>query len=210
MTLSGALAISVDWNDDLNDSSSFLYQSTEAIAKSELETLLKSSDDVQDATVTVTGFEEVTSSRIRRQATSSKATVNYSAECTVPESKSMDDISSSVETAVTTADPRQFRFFNSFAGFGVNVKQAAKDKNSATTPPTITGSSMSPPDTIAVVKPFSLTTAADESMITNSLTTETDDSSVVIDVTTPTDLVVDLTTGDIDVTGNACFIIYYV
>merc|ERR1711953_1632904 len=73
-------------------------------------------------------------------------------------------------------------------------------KSTSTATSTTTSSSMSPPDTTAVVEPFSLTTAADKSMITNSLTTETDVSSVVVDVTTPADLVLDLTTGDIDVT----------
>ena len=136
VTVSGALATSVDWNDDLNNSSSALYQSTTASAKSELETLLKSSDDIQDATVTITGFEKATSSRKRRQATSSKATVKYSAECTVPESKSTDDISSSVKTAVAAADPTKFKSFDSFAGFGVKVEKAAEAKTSATTQPT--------------------------------------------------------------------------
>ena len=136
VTVSGALATSVDWDEDLSDETSDLYTSTAESAKSDLENLLTSSDDVQSATVTITGFEEATSSRKRRQATSSKATVKYSAECTVPESKSTDDISSSVKTAVTNADPSQFKSFDSFAGFGVKVEKAAEAKTSATTQPT--------------------------------------------------------------------------
>ena len=126
VTVSGALATSVDWDDALNDSSSTLYQSTAESAKTDLENLLTSSDDVQSATVTINGFEEASSSRKRRQATSSKATVNYSAVCTVPESKSTDDISSSVETAVTNADPTQFSSFDSFAGFSVSVEETTE------------------------------------------------------------------------------------
>ena len=125
VTVSGALATSVDWSDDLNDSSSSLYQSTAESAKTDLENLLTSSDDVQSATVTINGFEEASSSRKRRQAESSKATVKYSAECTVPESKSTDDISSSVEAAVQNADPDQFSSFDSssFADFSVSVEE---------------------------------------------------------------------------------------
>ena len=126
--MSGALATSVDWNDDLNDESSELYTSSAASAKADLESLLTSSDDVQSATVTITGFEEASSNRKRRQANTSKATVNYSAECTVPESKSTDDISSSVETAVQNADPDNFSSFDSssFASFSVDVEETTE------------------------------------------------------------------------------------
>merc|ERR1712176_1632399 len=119
---------SVNWSDDLNDSSSAAYKTAADNAKTDLENLLTSSDDVQKATVTITGFEEATSSRKRRQATSSKATVNYSAECTVPESKSTDDISSSVETAVQNADPDNFSSFDSssFADFSVDVEETSE------------------------------------------------------------------------------------
>ena len=125
VTVSGALATSVDWDEDLENEDSELYQTTAENAKTDLETLLTSSDDVQSATVTINGFEEASSSRKRRQATSSKATVNYSAECTVPESKSTDDISSSVETAVQNADPDNFSSFDSssFADFSVDVEE---------------------------------------------------------------------------------------
>ena len=136
VTVSGALATSVDWNEDLNDESSELYTSTAASAKADLESLLTSSDDVQSATVTITGFEEASSNRKRRQANTSKATVNYSAECTVPESKSTDDISSSVETAVHNADPDNFSSFDSssFASFSVEVEETteATTQNSTT------------------------------------------------------------------------------
>ena len=67
-------------------------------------------------------------------------------------------------------------------------------------------------DTTVVVETIPYTTAGDESMLTNSPTTETATETdttasgvVTIDVTTPVDLVVDLTTKNIDVTGNACF-----
>ena len=109
----------------MTNSESTLYQTTAANAKDDLENLLTKSEDVQSATVTINGFEEASSSRKRRQATSSKATVNYSAECTVPESKSTDDISSSVETAVQNADPDNFSSFDSssFADFSVDVEE---------------------------------------------------------------------------------------
>ena len=129
VTVSGALATSVDWDEDLSDETSDLYTSTAESAKSDLENLLTSSDDVQSATVTITGFEEATSSRKRRQATSSKATVKYSAECTVPESKSTGDISSSVESAVQNADPTEFNSFDSssFADFSVDVEETNEE-----------------------------------------------------------------------------------
>ena len=65
-------------------------------------------------------------------------------------------------------------------------------------------------DTTVVVETIPFTTAEDESMLTNTPTTETDTtvSGVDIDVTTPVDLVIDLSTKDIDTTGNACIIIY--
>ena len=164
VTVSGALATNVDWNDDLNDSSSTLYQSTAASAKSDLESLLTSSDDVQSATVTINGFEEANSSRKRRQATASKATVNYSAECTVPESKSTEDISSSLETAVQNADPAEFSSFDasSFASFSVDVEEANEE--------TTTASATQEPDktTVAITTPNAETTKATDAGITTA------------------------------------------
>ena len=98
---------------------------------------MTSSDHVQDATVTITGFEEANSSRKRRQATSSKATVKYSAECTVPESKSTDDISSSVKTAVQNADLSDISSFDSssFADFSVDVEETIEETTVATATP---------------------------------------------------------------------------
>ena len=90
----------------------------------------------------------------------------------------------------------------------ISTKSNSITTTSASTT-TTTSSFMSPSETTAVVESFPYTTA-DDSMITNLLTTETDISNVVVEVTTPLDLVVELTTGDIDVTGNACFIIYQV
>lgn len=81
------------------------------------------------------------------------------------------------------------------------IRITTTNSSTATKTPTTTStSSLSPLDTTAVVETFPLTTAENDSMITNSLIPETEVSSFDIDVTTPADLVVDLTTGDIDVT----------
>ena len=164
VTVSGALATNVDWNDDFNDSSSTLYQSTATSAKSDLESLLTSSDDVQSATVTINGFEEANSSRKRRQATTSKATVNYSAECTVPESKSTEDISSSVETAVQNADPAEFSSFDasSFTSFSVDVEEANEETTTAT-------ATQEPDETsVSITTPNAETTKATDAGITTA------------------------------------------
>lgn len=80
------------------------------------------------------------------------------------------------------------------------IEISTTTKTLTTSTSTTTTSSLSPSDTTAVEETFPLTTAENDSMITNSLIPETEVSSIDIDVTTPADLVVDLTTGDIDVT----------
>ena len=117
---------------------------------------------------------------------------------------------SSTSTTSTTTSTTMSSTTNSSTTTSSTTTISTKSNSITTTSTsttTTTSSSMSPLETTAVVESFPDTTA-DDSMITNSLTTETDVSSVVVDVTTPVDLVVELTTGDIDVTGNACFIIY--
>jgi len=118
------LETSIGWSDDLNDSTSTAYISAKSSCMSDLESLLTSSDDVYSATISISGFEEASSSR-RRRSTSSKATVIYTADCTVPESKSTDDIQDSVQDAVDNADPSQFSSFDSFDSFTATVAETS-------------------------------------------------------------------------------------
>ena len=163
----------------MENEDSELYQTTAENAKTDLETLLTSSDDVQSATVTINGFEEASSSRKRRQATSSKATVNYSAECTVPESKSTDDISSSVETAVQNADPDNFSSFDSssFADFSVDVEETIE----VTT--TYSETSTQKPDETTVFDTTQATKAAPTTVAQSTAGLTTEEPSV--ETTTP-------------------------
>ena len=123
VTVSGALATNIDWNDDLNDKNSELYLNTAVNAKADLEKLFMTSNDVEFAIVEITGFEEFfnPSKRKRRQVADSKATVYYEADLTVPESMTNQEIDSSVTSAVQNADPSQFASFDTFDDFSVMV-----------------------------------------------------------------------------------------
>merc|ERR1719208_477271 len=111
---------------------------------------------------------------------------------------------SSTSTTSTTTSTTLISTTNSSTTTSSTTTISTKSNSITTTSTsttTTTSSFRSPSETTAVVESFPDTTA-DGSMITNSLTTETDVSSVVVDVTTPVDLVVELTTGDIDVTDT--------
>ena len=79
VTVHGALATSVDWNDDLKNENSEYFVNTASNAKTDLENLFIGAGDIESAIIEITGFEEVNSIRKRRQVSSSKAIVYYKA-----------------------------------------------------------------------------------------------------------------------------------
>ena len=131
--ISGALATTVIWNDDLNDSSSEFYTSTSTFAKADLELLLTKSSDVQIASVDITGFERINARRGKRQTSSSKTIVNYKADVLVQEGKSTNEIEKSLISAVKNADPSEFHLFDSFDDINLNVYEKSQDSQETTT-----------------------------------------------------------------------------
>jgi len=140
VTVYGALATSVDWNDNLKNQNSDFFVNTATNAKADLENLFIGAGDVESAIIEITGFEEVNSIRKRRQVnglssngSSSKAMVYYEAALTVPESKTTEEIENSVASAVQNADPTQFTSFDSFDSFSVIVEETNQETTPATT-----------------------------------------------------------------------------
>ena len=144
-----------------------------------------------------------------KSTTSSPVITSTSASTTTFSSTSATSTTASTTSSSTTSTSTTSSSTTSIITTKISTKSTSTTTTSTSTIAT-SSSSMSPSETTVVVASLPDTTAADEDIITNSLTTETDVSSVIVDVTTPADHVVDLTTGDIDVTGNACFIIYKV
>ena len=126
VSTSGEIESNVAWDDDLADPNSETFKNTASSVENDLEKLFQSSDDVMDATVTVTGFRE-NSGRKRRQTDGSTTSVEFTAEVTVPASKSTDDIDSSVSNAIENADPDQFDSFDSFDSYSIEPVIAPLD-----------------------------------------------------------------------------------
>ena len=133
VTVSGSLATSVDWNDDLNDPSSEFYASTSASAKADLQYLLTQSSDVQSASVEIIEFERVSARRKRRQTSSSKTTVNYEANVSVQEGKSTNEIKNSIMSAFENADPSEFSIFDSFDDISLDIYEQNEAFHESTT-----------------------------------------------------------------------------
>ena len=151
----GSLATNFDWNEDLIKHSivkngyiiqTELYRQTESQVRTDLNTILTASGDVDSATVEITDFTEIptttssttaTSSTTNTSATnttttttpSSKARVNFKAVLGVPDTMTADEIDTSVTDAVKAADSTQFGSFDSFADFEVTVIEQAKEPN---------------------------------------------------------------------------------
>ena len=173
VTVFGALATSVDWNDDLKNKNSVFFVSTATSAKADLENLFVGASYVESATIEITEFEEVNSVRKRRQVSSSKAMVYYEAALTVPENKTTQEIENSVTSAVQNADPSQFTSFDSFDSFSVIVEEINQETTPATTTATTTTSATTTAGT-TVAKTTVVTTTSPETKAVLILSTNRD------------------------------------
>ena len=173
VTVHGALATSVDWNDDLKNENSEYFVNTASNAKTDLENLFIGAGDIESAIIEITGFEEVNSIRKRRQVSSSKAMVYYKAAMTVPENKTTEEIENSVTSAVQNADPSQFTSFDSFDSFSVIVEEINQETTPATTTATTTTSATTTAGT-TVAKTTVVTTTSPETKAVLILSTNRD------------------------------------
>ena len=121
VSFSGELETSIDWNIDLKDSHSDLYQRTARNIQIDLETLFAEVDDVNRATVSIIRFEQVEPGRRRRQASVNKAKVIYYATLTVTESSTTSKIRNNIEFTIQNTDPKRFSSFDSFYGFIIEL-----------------------------------------------------------------------------------------
>ena len=118
--VSGEIEINVAWDAELADSTSDTFKDAAYSVENDLEELLELADDVTDATATVTAFTENSSSRKRRQTGASTATVRFTAEITVYESKSIDEIETSISNAIDNANPDDFNSFDSYTVYKIS------------------------------------------------------------------------------------------
>ena len=121
VSFSGELETSIDWNIDLKDSHSDLYQRTARNIQIDLETLFTEVDDVNRATVSIIRFEKVEPGRRRRQDSVNKAKVSFYATLTVPDSSTTSEITSNIEFSIQNSDPNRFSSFDSFYGFIIEL-----------------------------------------------------------------------------------------
>ena len=120
LSMSGSQELSeVTWNDDLNDSESDLFKQTAESFATDMETLLKSSDDVVDATVTVQSFSQTSESddsyggKRRRRSEDEEdqkicASATYAADLILAEEKSANDMDTTLTTFLENVDLGQF------------------------------------------------------------------------------------------------------
>ena len=120
LSMSGSQKLSeVTWNDALNDSESDLFKQTAESFATDMETLLKSSNDVVEATVTVQSFSQTSESddsyggKRRRRSEDEEdqkicATATYTADLILAEEKSANDMDATLTAFLGSVDLGQF------------------------------------------------------------------------------------------------------
>ena len=107
----------VTWDDDLNDSESEMFKETAASFATDMETLLKSSDDVVEATVTVQSFTQSYDSygEKRRRRSENCATATYTADLVLAEEKSANEMDTTLSAFLENVDAGQLADMNTFS-----------------------------------------------------------------------------------------------
>lgn len=127
----GSLETSIPWDPDLANSSSIAFQNKATLVENDLKKFFKSSDDVNDATVTVTNFTEKSSRRKRRQTNNGLAIAVYNAELIVPKNKLISQIKASVLKEIQNINPKNFDSFDALDDLTVNVSAIDSEKQAA-------------------------------------------------------------------------------
>ena len=138
VNVTGYFVASIDWSDDLNNSTSVLYKSNKAIVKNEIESVLTLSAVVYSAVVEIIGFEQAEVGRKRRQVSNSNSSVNYQAVLAVDEEITINEIKKSIQEAVESADPSSFSSFESFDDYDLNFEGSTIDATTTSPSPKTT------------------------------------------------------------------------
>ena len=138
LAMSGAQELSVEWSDDLNDSESELFKETAENFEADMKTLLESSDDVVEATVTVQSFSQSSDGDYKRRRRSGNyATATFDADLVMAAPKSANEMGSSLTDFLENIDATQLAAINTFSTVaidGLSVTTRSEDSEAPAVP----------------------------------------------------------------------------
>ena len=136
LAMSGAQELSVEWNDDLNDSESDLFKETAENFEADMKTLLESSDDVVEATVTVQSFSQPSEGDYKRRRRSGNyATATFNADLVMAEAKSANEMGSSLTDFLGNIDATQLAAINTFSTVAIDGLSVTTRSEDSAAPP---------------------------------------------------------------------------
>ena len=109
MKLSGSITTAYAFSEDLNNPESDTFIEYAATVESEMTSIMMQSSMMKSVDLQVTGFQPVSGSRKRRQATTdAKAMAEFEAVVQVPESASMNEVQDALEAEIQSASDDGF------------------------------------------------------------------------------------------------------
>ena len=140
MKLTGSITTAYTFSDDLNDPESDMFKEYASTVESEMSSIMMKSSMMKLVTLKVTGFQEVSAARKRRQTTATKAVAEFEAFAEVPEDVNMDDVQGAVQAEIQSASDEGLESLDSdsFNTIGVVVE------TTTTAIPTTTTTTTSP------------------------------------------------------------------
>ena len=103
MTLTGSITTAYSFSNDLNNPESDLFKEYASTLESEMSSIMMRSSMMKSVDLQVTGFQEVSEGRKRRQASDTKAMAEFEAFAQVSEDAAMEDVQGAVENEIQSA-----------------------------------------------------------------------------------------------------------
>ena len=215
MKLTGSITTAYSFSDDLNDPESEMFKEYASTLESEMSSIMMRSSMMKSVDLQVTGFQEVSAGRKRRQASDTKAMAEFEAFAQVSEDAVMEDVQGAVETEIQSATDEGLESLDadSFNTIGVVVATTITSTTSTTTATTTTlttttvATTTTTAETMTTTKaPTTTTTIATTTTVaTTTTTTETTTATKapITTTTTATKTTATTTTTSILTTTNA-------
>ena len=186
MKLTGSITTAYSFSDELNDPESDLFKEYASTLESEMSSIMMRSSMMKSLNLQVTGFQEVSAARKRRQASETKAIADFEAFAEVSEDAVMEDVQGAVENEIQSATDEGLESLDadSFNTIGVVVATTTTTTTSTTiTTTTITTTTTAATTTTTVETP---TTTVATPTTTVSTTTKTTKATTTTTVATTT------------------------
>ena len=185
MKLTGSITTAYSFSDDLNDPESEMFKEYASTLESEMSSIMMRSSMMKSVDLQVTGFQEVSAGRKRRQASDTKAMAEFEAFAQVSEDAAMEDVQGAVENEIQSAKDEGLVSLDadSLNTIGVVVATTITSTTSTTT---ATTTAMTTTTVATTTTTVATTTTTAETMKTNKAPTTTTTIATTTTVATTT------------------------